>query len=126
VGDSILWKYWLVWALFALPAVPLVYAVRRVRAGPRAATVVDLVPLVIASLSTVWLDAAVANWSFLGPLYGWLHYAIIGGNLIADLLCALLAFAGSLRPGARARRLAAGLACLMLAAEWAAMGIINR
>ena len=126
MGDSILWKYWLVWALLASPALPLAYAWRRLKASPRVATLVDILPLSIASLSTIWFDAAVANWWFIGPLYSRLHYVLIGGNLIADFLCAAISLLLCVSPRTRAQRLAVCLACLMLSLEWAMMGIINR
>lgn len=126
MGESILWKYWLGWALFASPAIPIAYAVRRLRAGPQMATAMDIVPLAVASISSVWFDAVVANLWFLGPLYGLTHYAIIGGNLIADLVCLLVSVVMSFSPATRAQRLATALACLMLSLEWARIGMINR
>jgi hypothetical protein len=126
VGGSILWKYWLWWALFSSPAVPLAFAWRRLRADVRAGTRIDGLTLLAATASVLWLDAAVANWWFVGPLYGRAHYAIIGGNLAADFVAMLISFFASISPVARAQRLATGLACLMLSAEWAMIGIVNR
>jgi hypothetical protein len=126
MGDSILWKYWLAWALCASPALPLGYAWRRLRLSPRIATLADILPLSIASISTLWFDAVVANWHFLGPLYSRLHYVIIGGNLVAVFLAGLLAFLSSFSPLVRRQRLAAALGCVMLALEWGRIGIINR
>jgi hypothetical protein len=126
VGDSIVWKFWLCWALISLPAIPIAYAWRRLATGARATPIADTLPLSIVTLSVIWLDAAVANWWFIGPLYSRLHYAIIGGNLIADVVCLLVAVLFSFSPAARPRRLATALAGLMLALEWARMGIINR
>jgi hypothetical protein len=126
MGESILWKYWLWWALFSSPAVPLAFAWLRLRADVRARMRIDGLTLLIATASVLWLDAAVANWWFLGPLYGRAHYAIIGGNLAADFVAMLVSVLASISPVARAQRLATGLACLMLSAEWAMIGIINR
>ncbi|HTW62513.1 MAG TPA: hypothetical protein VMD55_11940 [Terracidiphilus sp.] len=126
MSGTILWKYWLWWALFASPAVPIAYAWRRLRMGAHAATAMDAGSLVIASISSLWFDAVVANWRFLGPLYGRVHYAIAGGNLIADLLCLLVCLLSSFAPVVRAQRLSTALACLMLALEWGRIGIANR
>jgi hypothetical protein len=126
VGDSIFWKYWLCWALISSPAIPIAYAVRGLLRGARATLIADTLPLSIVTLSVLWLDAAVANWWFIGPLYSRLHYAIIGGNLIADAVCLAVSVVFSFSPVTRARRLATALAGLMLALEWVRMGIINR
>ncbi len=126
MGESILWKYWLGWALFSSPAIPIAFAWRWLLHGRRAATAAGVLPLSLATLSAIWFDAVLANWRFLGPLYGWLHYAIIGGNLVADLLAAFFSFLFNFSPLARRQRWAAALACLMLALEWGRMGVINR
>jgi hypothetical protein len=126
MDGTIVWKYWLWWALLASPAIPLAYAWRRLRAGPHVATAVDLVPLAIACVSSLWFDAVVANWHFLGPLYGLLHYAIIGGNLLAVSLCAVLSILSSLSHVTRRQRLATAVACLLLALEWGRIGMVNR
>jgi|HubBroStandDraft_5_1064220.scaffolds.fasta_scaffold1101892_1 hypothetical protein len=126
MGGSIAWKYWLWWALYSSPAVPLAFAWHRLRADVRTRMRVDGLALLVATLSVLWLDAVVANWRFLGPLFGRTHYAIIGGNLLAAFLCMLISFFASISPVARARRLATGLACLMLSVEWAMIGIVNR
>jgi hypothetical protein len=124
--DILRWQYWMWWAIFASPALPIAYAWRRLRRSPRMATVVDVVPLAVASLSSLWFDAVVANWNFLGPLYSRLHYIIIAGNTAAVFLSAIVALISSASPSARAQRLAACIACLMLAMEWAIIGVINR
>jgi hypothetical protein len=126
MGGSIAWKYWLWWALFSSPAVPIAFAWQRVRADVRARMPIDGLTLLVATASVLWLDAVVANWRFLGPLYGRAHYAIIGGNLAADFVATLVSVLASISPVARAQRLATGLACLMLSAEWAMIGIVSR
>ena len=126
MGESVAWKYWLWWALFSSPAVPIAFAWLRVRADVRARMRIDVGPLLVATASVLWLDAAVVNWWFLGPLYGMAHYAIVGGNLLADFVSMLMSGLASISPVARAQRLATGLACLMLSIEWAAIGIVNR
>ncbi len=126
MSSTTLWKFWLWWALFSSPAIPLAYAWRRLLRSSLAATLVDILPLLAATLSVIWFDAVVANWWFLGPLYGRLHYAILGGNLIADVVCLLVSLVASFSPASRAQRLATALAGLMLALEWGRMGIINR
>jgi hypothetical protein len=126
MGGSIAWKYWLWWALFSSPAVPIAFAWLRLRADVRARMRIDALTLLVATVSVLWLDAVVANWRFLGPLYGRVHYTIIGGNLLAVFLCMLISFFASISPVARAQRLATGLACLMLSVEWAMLGIVNR
>jgi len=126
MGGTILWKFWLVWALFASPAVPIVFAWRRMRKDVRARTAWDVVPLVIATISTLWFDAAVANWSFVGQGSADLRHVLIGGNLIAAFVCAAVVFLMSFSPVARGQRLAVGLACLMLMAEWSFLGIVDR
>jgi hypothetical protein len=126
MGDSILWRYWLSWAVFASPAIPLAYVWRRLAVSSRVATMVEILPLAAATLSTIWFDAAVANWRFLGGLYGQLHYVILDGNFVAVSLAALLSFFSSFSPVTRRQRLTAGIACLMLTLEWGWFRIINR
>ncbi len=126
MGDSIPWKYWLVWALFSSPAIPIAYAGRRLWTRSRRATLIDVLPLSVATLSVIWMDAAAADWRFLAPAHTWLHYAILGGNLVAVFLCLLVSLLSSFSRVTRTPRLATALACLMLTVEWGWMGIINR
>jgi hypothetical protein len=124
MGGTILWKYCAWMALFSSPAVPLAFAWRRLACGARNA--LDLVLTAAATLSLCWFDAAVVNIRFLGALYGSSHYAIIGGNWIAVLVCGVVSFAFSRSAPARAQRIATGLACLLLFVEWSFLGIANR
>jgi hypothetical protein len=127
MGGSIFWKYWLWWALIASPAVPIVFAWRRVRLDLRARMKIDVIPLALASASSLWMDAAVANWRFLGPLgVGRIHLVLIGGNFFLVMASCLISFFSSISPIARAQRVATGVACLLLCAEWAFLGIVAR
>ncbi|HUA92634.1 MAG TPA: hypothetical protein VL991_08715 [Terracidiphilus sp.] len=124
MGGTILWKYCAWMALFSSPAVPLAFAWLRLARGARNA--LDLVLTAVATVSLCWFDAAVMNIRFLGSLYGISHYAIIGGNWIAVLVCGVVSFAFSRSVSARAQRIATGVACLLLFAEWSFLGIANR
>ncbi len=126
MGDTILWKYCAWLALFSFPAVPLAFAWRRLFTGDRAHKSGALIAAAVASVSLLWFDAAIADYRFVGPLYGISHYAVTGGNLAAVLICVLFCFFTSFRPGARAARLAICFACLMLAVEWTELGIAYR
>jgi hypothetical protein len=126
MGGVILWKYCAWLALFSSPAIPLIFAWRSFFIGDRSHRLGTLIPTAIASVSLLWFDAAMADYRFVGPLYGFLRYAVTGGNLGVVLLCALFCVVTSFRRRARAVRLATGLACLMLAAEWTRLGIIFR
>lgn len=126
MGGTILWKYCAWLALFSSPSVPLIFAWRSLLNGDRSRRLVTLIPATVASLSLLWFDAAIADYRFVGPFYGMLHYAVTGGNVVATLACALFCVVTSFRRGARAARLATALACLMLAAEWKHLGIAYR
>jgi hypothetical protein len=126
MGGIVLWKYCAGLALFSSPAIPLAFAWRWLLKGDHPRKLGALIPTAIASFSLIWFDAAVANFRFVGPIYGLLRYAITGGNLGAALLCALFCLIMSFRRGARLARLATCFACLMLAAEWGLLGIAYR
>jgi hypothetical protein len=126
VGDTIVWKYCAWLALFSSPAIPIAYAWRKFALDRSARRIVHLAPLSIATISMLWFDAAAANLSFLGPSDGSLRHAIIGGNLLAVLACAAVSLLSLFFRNARAQRIATGLACLMLAVEWAFFGIAYR
>jgi hypothetical protein len=126
MGDSILWKYWLSWVLISSPAIPLAYAWRRLKTSAHVATLTDRAPLAIATVSVLWVDGIAASWRFIGPLFDRSHFVIIGGNLIAVFLSGLVSLFSGFAPITRRQRLAAGLACQILALEWARIGIVNR
>jgi hypothetical protein len=127
MGGVILWKYCAWLALFSSPAIPLACAWRGLLKGTAGARMLGtLIPAVIASVSLLWFDAAMANYRFFGPLHGMLRYVITSGNLLAALACALFCLVTGFRRSARAARFATALACLMLAAEWARLGIVYR
>ena len=126
MGGIIVWKYCAWLALFSSPAIPLVFAWRWLLAGDCLRRLDTLVPAAVASFSLMWFDAAVADYRFVGPIYGLLRYAVTGGNLVANLLCALFCLILSFRRGARRARLVTCFACLMLAAEWGLLGIAYR
>lgn len=125
MGGTILWKYCAWMALFSSPALPLAFAWRRLFCSG-ARSFLDLALASVATVSLCWFDAAVMNIRFLGSLYGNSHYAIIGGNWIAVLVCGVVSFAFSRSAPARAQRIATGFACLLLFAEWSFLGIANR
>lgn len=126
MNDIILWKYCAWLALFSSPAIPLAFAWRSLLKTERPRRLDVLIPTAIASFSLIWFVAATMNFRFIGPLYGMLHYGVTGGNLGAVSLCALLCIIMSFRRGPRIVRLATAFACLMLAVEWALLGIANR
>ncbi|MGB6742582.1 MAG: hypothetical protein WBE38_02910 [Terracidiphilus sp.] len=126
MGGVILWKYCAWLALFSSPAIPLAFAWRWLLKDARLRKPGTLVPAAIASLSLVWFDAAVANYRFVGPLYSRVRYVVTGGNLGLALLCALFCLVTSFFAGARAARIVTALACLLLAVEWALLGIAYR
>jgi hypothetical protein len=125
MGDTILWKYCAWFVLFSSPAIPLAFAWRSLLTGDRPRRLGTLIPTAVASFSILWFDAAVVNFRFVGPLYGRLHYAITGGNLLSAVLCGLFCLVTGFRRGVRVR-LVTCLACLMLAVEWALLGIAYR
>jgi hypothetical protein len=126
MADVLLWKYCAWLALFSSPAVPLAFAWRRLLSGGRPRRFTALFAAAIASVSLIWFDAAMANYRFLGPLYGRLHYGITGGNLLAVFVCGVYSAIASISPVARAPRLATALACIALSLEWTFLGIANR
>lgn len=126
MGGVILWKYCAWLALFSSPVVPLAFAWRWLLKDARLRKPGTLVPAAIASFSLVWFDAAVANYRFVGPIYSSLRYVVTGGNLGFALVCALFCLVTSFFAGARAARIATALACLLLAVEWALLGIAYR
>ncbi len=125
MGDIILWKYCAWLALSSSPLVPLAFVWRWLLKGGCPRRLGTLIPAVIASISILWFDAAVIDYRFVGPLYGRLHYAITGGNLLAAVLCGLFCLGTGFRRGARVR-LVTCLACVMLAVEWTLLGIAYR
>ena len=125
MGGTILWKYCAWFALFSSPAVPLAFAWRWLLKGGCPRRLGTLIPTAIASFSILWFDAAVVNYRFVGPFYGRLHYAITGGNLLSAVLCGVFCLVTGFRRGARIRFVTL-LACLMLAVEWALLGIAYR
>lgn len=126
MGGVILWKYYALLALFSSPAIPLALAWRSLlkAAAPRKPG--GLIPAAIASLSLIWFDTAMINYRFFGPLQGMFHLSVTGGNLLAVLVCAVFCLVTAFRRRARAGRLATAVTCLMLAAEWARLGIVYR
>jgi hypothetical protein len=126
MGDTILWKYFAWLALFLSPAAPLIVAWRALLKGQRPGWTGTLIPAAAASVSLIWFVAATMNFRFVGPLYGFVHYAITGGNLGVVLMCALFCLATGFGRSWRAARLATCLACLMLAVEWTLLGIAYR
>lgn len=127
MGDSIVWKYCAWLALFSSPAIPLALAWRWLFRGGRSRGFVGtLVPVAVASVSLLWFDAAIANYRFVGSLYGVSHYVITGGNLAAMLLCTLFCLVTSFRSGAKAARVAICLASAVLVIEWTHLGIAYR
>jgi hypothetical protein len=126
MGGVIIWKYCAWLALFSSPAAPLAVAWRRLLKEDRRWKFRALLPTTIASVSLLWFDAAVMNYRLLGPLYGWLHYAVTGGNLLAVLVCGLVSLALSSASGVRAHCNATAVACLLLTVEWIFLGIANR
>jgi hypothetical protein len=126
MGGIIIWKYCALLALSSSPVVPLALAWSRLRKDDHPRKFYAFIPIVIVSLSLLWFDAAIMNYRFLGPLYGELHYAITGGNLLVVLVCGLVSLLSAIRKGAWVARVATTLASLMIAAEWIFLGITNR
>jgi len=126
MADVILWKYCAWLALFSSPAVPLAIAWHRWLSGIRPRSFAALLPVAIASISLVWFDAAMADYRFLGPLYGNLHDAIIGGNLLTVLVCGWFSVRRRSAAIAGAPRMATALACMLLTLEWTFLGIADR
>jgi hypothetical protein len=124
MSDVIWWKYFAWLALFASPAVPMMIAWILLSKLKRTPGMVASVA--VSLLSLVWFVAATMNFSFAGPLYGLLHYAIAAGNLIAMLVCSVFCIFVSVRSGPRAATLLMALGNLMLAMEWTWLGIAYR
>jgi Na+/proline symporter len=123
MADTIQWKYWMWLAIFSSPLVPIAIAGRWwLSEDPARRRTGSLIPLLVAIISLFWFIGAIVDWSFLGPLYSDLRYAIAGGNLIAVLLSSFVSF----RSKARVQGVATGIACLMISLEWLFIGVANR
>lgn len=126
MGGVILWKYCALLALSSSPAIPLALAWRWLLKGAAPRKPGGLIPAAIATFSLIWFDTAMNNYRFFGPLQGIFHNAVTGGNLLAVLVCAVFCLFTWFWRRAGAARLATAVACLMLAAEWARLGIVYR
>jgi hypothetical protein len=126
MSDTVVWKYGAWLALISSPLLPIAFAWQRRLADRRAHSVGAFAPLFVVTLSSFWVDAVAADWSFLGSPDGNFRFAIVGGNLIAVLLAG---FAWNRLNGFRlpsAERIAVGVACLLLIVEWLLVGVVVR
>ncbi len=104
----------LVICAFLTPGVPIAISWMH-GSGPK-----QPIPLYAATFSFAWLIAGSLFPVTLAGYYTTLRFGLIYANLIAMLVCAVVAFAKK-----AGRSLTTGIACLMLATIWLFVAAIN-
>lgn len=105
--------------------IPVTLSWRELMRSSAAKRSINYLPLVIASISLLWIAMAFANEDVLGPDYSSIRSCIILGNLIATLSCFLVSLVFSFFPLAKRRHASTALACLLLSLEWFVIGAVS-
>ena len=111
--------------VFSVPVPAIAFAWWRLRVSPCARTIRNIIPLVIATVSQVWILSVFLTQSVLGPGYSNVRSGIILVNLLSTFGAGVFSLVSGVIWAPRTLRIITGAACLLLAVEWLIIAAAN-